>query len=154
MKGNQQIIDQLNLRLIEELTAINQYNNHRSLFAIWEYNSLVSYIDERITDETKHYDMILSRIRFLDGLPVVGKLNIVNTGSDVKQMHIFDRAAELTAIKNYNEDIRLFSSLGDNGSRVMIESILQDEEDHIRDLDAQIIQIAQMTIQNYLSAKM
>ena len=55
MIGNQQIIDLLNQRLIEEFTAICQYKNNRSLFAIWEYSQLVEYIDERIADETKHY---------------------------------------------------------------------------------------------------
>lgn len=154
MNGNQQIIDQLNLRLVEELTTGNvQYKNNRSVFAIWEYNKLVEYIDERISDEARHYEMILNRIRFLGGIPVVGKLNEVLTGGDVVQIHENDHVAELDAIKKYNETIKLCSALGDNGTRVMLESILADEEDHARDLEAQLIQLKQMGIQNYLSAK-
>jgi bacterioferritin len=153
MNGNPQIIDQLNLRLVEENTAINQYKNNRSVFAIWGYSQLVEYIDERIADETKHYGLILDRVRFLGGIPVVGKLNEVLTGGDVVQIHENDHIAELDAISRYNETIKLCSALGDNGTRVMLESILADEEDHARDLEAQLIQLKQMGIQNYLSAK-
>lgn len=153
MKGNTQIIDQLNLRLIEELTGINQYKNNRSVFSLWGYSGLVSYIDERIGDEENHYSLLLDRIRFLDGVPVVGKMNEVKTGQDVKQIHLNDKASEFNAINKYNETIRLCDSLGDSGTRIMLESILKDEEDHILDLDRQLIQITQMSVQNYLSAK-
>lgn len=154
MKGNQQIIDQLNLRLIEELTAINQYNNNRSLFDVWGYKQLVSYIDERIVDEVTHYNRIVERIRFLNGIPAVGNLNEVKTAQDVKNMHIIDRDSELDAISKYNETIRLCVSLGDNGTRLLLEEILKDEEDHVNDLDSHLIQINQITLQNYLSAKL
>ena len=153
MIGNQQIIDQLNLRLVEEFTAINQYKNNRSLFAIWEYSQLVEYIDERIADETKHYELVLDRIRFLNGISIVGKLNAVETAGDVLAIMNIDHTAELDAIKRYNETIKLCVALGDNGTRVMLENILVDEEDHCRDLEAQIIQLKQIGVQNYLSAK-
>jgi bacterioferritin len=40
--------------------------------------------------------------------------------------------------------------VGDNGSRELLESILKEEEEHIDLIEAQIDQIAQMGIQNYL----
>ena len=154
MKGNQTIIGQLNLRLIEELTGIVQYKNNRSLFLIWGYDRLVSYIDERIADETVHYEKLLSRIRFLDGIPVVGMINEVMAGQDVKQIHTFDRVSEYNAITRYNQTIKLCETLGDAGTRDVLASILSDEEDHIKDLDSQLIQISQITLQNYLSANL
>ena len=40
MKGNDQIIDNLNLRLTEELTTINQYFVHAEMCENWHYGKL------------------------------------------------------------------------------------------------------------------
>jgi bacterioferritin len=52
--------------------------------------------------------------------------------------------------QGYNESIRLAVELGDNGSRELRESILREEESHIDYLEAQLEQIKQMGVQNYL----
>jgi bacterioferritin len=65
-------------------------------------------------------------------------------------MHKNDWKAEETAVKDYNADIRLAVELGDNGTRELFESILTDEEKHIDWIEAQLDQIEQMGIQNYL----
>jgi bacterioferritin len=65
-------------------------------------------------------------------------------------MHLNDHAAEADAIKNYNESIKLAVEVGDNGTRELLEKILHEEEDHIDLLEAQLDQIKQMGIQNYL----
>lgn len=153
MKGNQQIIDQLNLRLVEELTAINQYKNNLSLFVLWGYEKLAEYIKERIEDEQKHYNKLLDRIRFLGGMPIVGKLNEVKTGQDISKIHENDLVSEIDAVQKYNETIHLCVALGDNGTRLIIEEILKDEEEHINDLEKQLIEIKQIGTQNFLSTK-
>ena len=153
MIGNQQIIDLLNQRLIEERTAVFQYENNRSCFRLWGYKSLTKHIDERIDDEKGHAKKILNRIRVLNGIPVTDKLNAVATAGDVAGMMKIDLASENSAILKYNESIRLCTSLGDNGTRIILENILADEEDHAKYLERQLIQIAQIGVQNYLSAK-
>ena len=44
MRGNAQVIDQLNLALREELTAINQYFLHAEMCHNWGYHGLGDYI--------------------------------------------------------------------------------------------------------------
>ena len=150
MKGNEQIINHLNTRLAEELTAINQYFVHAEMCEGWGYNRLHEMIFKRSIQEMKHAEKLIARILFLDGIPIVSELNKIHIGSEVPKMHGNDHAAEAAAIRGYNESIRLAVEVGDNGTRELLESILKEEEEHIGLIETQIEQIAQLGAQNYL----
>lgn len=151
MKGNERVIEQLNVRLTEELTATNQYMVHAEMCENWGYQKLHDMIRQRAIVEMKHAEKLIERIIFLEGRPVVSRLDPIHIGGEVPKMHQFDHAAEETAIRGYNESIRIAVELGDNGTRDLLQSILVQEEQHIDDLEAQLDQIAQMGVQNYLS---
>ncbi|HXE95091.1 MAG TPA: bacterioferritin [Dongiaceae bacterium] len=150
MKGNEQIIKQLNMRLAEELTAINQYFVHAEMCENWSYKRLHEMIFKRSIEEMKHAEKLIARILFLEGIPIVSDLNKIHIGTEVPKMHTNDHAAEVAAIRGYNESIRVAVEVGDNGSRELLESILKDEEKHIDLIESQIDQISQMGVQNYL----
>jgi bacterioferritin len=150
MKGNERVIDKLNMLLADELTAISQYMVHSEMCANWGYEKLHKAAEKRAIDEMKHAEKLIGRVLFLEGMPVVSKLNKINIGSDIEAQHKNDWAAEEGAVKAYNEGIRLAVEVGDNGTRELLESILKDEENHIDWLEAQLDQIKQMGIQNYL----
>jgi bacterioferritin len=150
MKGNNKIIEHLNLRLAEELTAVNQYMVHSEMCDNWGYERLHHAIEKRAIDEMKHAEKLIARILFLDGRPIVSELNKIHIGAEVPKMHENDWAAEDVALKGYNESIRLAVEVGDNGSRELLEEILKEEEVHIDWLEAQLDQIKQMGSQNYL----
>jgi len=150
MKGNPKVIKQLNARLADELTAINQYIVHAEMCDNWGYEKLHGAIQKRAVDEMKHAEKLIARILFLEGQPLVSDLNKITIGPDVTRQHKNDWEAENTAIRDYNTDIRLVVELGDNGTRELLESILKDEEDHIDWIEAQLDQINQMGLQNYL----
>lgn len=151
MKGNKKIIDRLNALLADELTAINQYMVHSEMCANWGYERLHEAIEKRAITEMKHAEKLIERILFLEGMPIVSKLNEIKIGSDVKAQFESDLAAEYMAIKAYNEGIALAVEVGDNGTRALLESILSDEEDHVDWLEAQLDQINQIGIENYLT---
>ncbi len=150
MKGNKKVIEHLNARLSEELTAINQYMVHAQMCENWKYTRLHNMIEKRAIDEMKHAEKLIDRILFLEGIPIVSKLNKLFIGAQVPAMHENDRSAEESAIVGYNQSIRLAVDVGDNGTSELLKGILKDEEDHIDVLEAQLDQIKQIGIQNYL----
>jgi bacterioferritin len=154
MKAKPKIIEKLNALLSDELTAINQYIVHSEMCANWGYERLHEAIEKRAITEMKHAEKLIERILFLDGTPIVSKLNKIEIGSDVKAQFENDLDAERMAVQAYNEGIQLAVESGDNGTRALLESILTDEEDHVDWLEAQLAQIEQIGIENYLTEQM
>ncbi|MEW5844098.1 MAG: bacterioferritin [Bacteroidota bacterium] len=150
MKGNDNIIERLNVLLADELTAINQYIVHSEMCANWGYERLHKAIEKRAIEEMKHAEKLIARILFLEGQPIVSSLGKIKIGAQVEGQHSNDWAAEEYAIKEYNNAIHLATELGDNGTRELLEANLVDEENHIDWIEAQLDQIKQMGIQNYL----
>jgi len=150
MKGNDKLIGVLNDLLADELSAINQYMVHSEMCADWGYERLHAAIEKRAIQEMKHAEMHIGRILFLEGTPIVSKLKDIYIGADIESQLRNDLDAEAGAVKAYNDGIKLAVEVGDNGSRELLETILKDEEEHLDWLEAQLDQIDQMGIQNYL----
>ena len=150
MKGNEKINAVLNDFLADELTAISQYMVHSEMCANWGYDKLHEAVEKRAIGEMKHAEKLIARILFLEGQPIVSQLNKFNIGASVEEQLKNDLAAEAGAIKAYNDGIRLCLELGDNGSRELIDGNLHDEEEHLDWLEAQLDQINQMGLPNYL----
>src|SRR5512146_733059 len=83
MKGNEKLMGTLNSLLADELTAINQYMVHSEMADNWGYEKLHKHFEKRAIDEMKHAEKLIARILFLEGIPIVSKLNDINIGSDV-----------------------------------------------------------------------
>ncbi|MFL7795171.1 MAG: bacterioferritin [Anaerolineae bacterium] len=150
MKGNEKVIERLNARLADELTAISQYMVHAEMCEDWGYEKLHGAVEERAITEMKHAEKLIARILFLEGLPIVSELNQMHIGADVEAQLKSDWQAEHDAIQEYNADIRAAAEYGDHGTHQLLKSILADEEEHIDWIETQLGQIAQMGIQNYL----
>ena len=153
MKGNEKVIETLNALLADELTAINQYIVHSEMCANWGYERLHKAIEERAITEMKHAEKLIERILFLEGNPIVSKLNEVSIGPDVETQHRNDWTAEEAAVKAYNEGIRLATEVGDNGTRELLEAILKDEEEHIDWLETQFSLIGNIGVERYMQSK-
>jgi bacterioferritin len=154
MKGQQKVLDTLNSLLADELTAINQYMVHSEMCDNWGYKQLHEKNEKRAIDEMKHAEKLIARIIFLEGTPTVSHLNDIHIGDKVESQIKNDRGAEDNAIRLYNTAIQEAVDFADNGTRELLESILKDEENHIDWLEAQIDQISQMGIQNYLTEQL
>jgi bacterioferritin len=117
----------------------------------WGYDKLHEAIEKRAIQEMIHAEKLIGRILFLEGMPIVSELNKIKIGENVLKQFENDHAAEMDAIKAYNQAVAQTSELGDNGTKVLIESILTDEEDHIDWIEEQLDQIEQMGYERYLN---
>lgn len=151
MKGDPRLIEALNQRISEELAAVLQYMVHAELCENWGYKKLAEVIEKRAITEMRHWEKLVQRIIFLEGEPFVTKIAPVHIAKDVEKIHQNDLQAEYEADRAYNETIKLAVEVGDNVTKVLLEEILKDEEEHIDWLEAQLDQIKQMGLQNYLT---
>jgi bacterioferritin len=154
MKGQEKIWDLLNQLLASELTAISQYMVHSEMDANWGYDKLHEMVEKRAITEMKHAEALIGRMLFLEGTPIVSKLNEMHIGSDVEKQLRSDRAFEFDAIKDYNAGTKLAAQLGDYGTHQLLNSILKDEEAHIDEIEEQLDLISQVGLQNYLAQQL
>ena len=151
MKGDADVIAVLNDVLTAELTAINQYFIHAMMCHNWRYERLAKRSREESIGEMKHAEEVIERILYLDGVPDMQRYMKVNVGRDVPEQLQFDLQLEKDAVGRLNPGIELCRSKADNGSRLLLEKILHEEEGHIDWLEAQLQQIADIGAANYLA---
>ena len=151
MKGHDQVIQVLNDVLTAELTAINQYWIHARMCENWGYERLWKKIRDESLGEMKHADRLVERILYLEGVPNLQKLGKVNVGQTVREQLRLDLEVEKAAVKALNSGIETARSLGDNGTRELLESLLEGEEEHANWLEAQLTLIEQVSEGNYLA---
>jgi bacterioferritin len=151
MKGHDQVVSLLNDILTAELTAINQYFIHARMCENWGYERLWKKLREESIGEMKHADRLIERVLYLEGVPNVQRLGKVNVGQTVPEQLRLDLDLERVAVAALNAGVELCRSLGDNGSRELLEGILLAEEEHANWLEAQLTLIAQAGEANYLA---
>ena len=154
MQGNARVIELLNDVLTAELTAINQYFIHAKMMDNWGYERLAEHTRAESIDEMKHAERLIERILFLEGVPNLQRLFPVKVGETVPEQLRLDLDVEYTSIKRLNDGIAVAVEVGDNASRVLLETILVGEEDHADWLETQLEAMRQLGEQNYLAQQL
>ena len=153
MKGSKEVIKYLNQVLKMELTAINQYFLHAKMAANWEYSDFASKSREESIDEMKHADALIDRVLMLEGLPNLQDLGKLYIGEDLPEMLSCDLRLEMEAIPLLRNAVECCEKERDFVSRDLFTKILDEEEDHVDWIEAQLEQINQMGVQNYLQSQ-
>jgi len=151
MRGNEKVIATLNEALGEELTAINQYFLHAEMQAHWGYRRLYEQVRKLSIREMKHAEWLIERILFLEGTPNMTGYEPLNIGQNVRAQLENDLVLEHGAIVMYNRAIQLAQEAGDNGSRELLEKLLEDEEEHADWLETQLGLIREVGYERYLA---
>jgi bacterioferritin len=151
VRGDPQVIEALNDVLTAELTAVNQYFVHHKMCENWGYRRLSHKKREEAIGEMKDADKVIERILYFEGVPNMQRLNPVRVGEDPIEQHKLDLELEIEAIKRLNDAIGLCREKGDNGSRELLEDILQGEEESADWLEAQLYIVEEIGKERYLA---
>jgi bacterioferritin len=150
MKGDEKVIEFLNIALKNELTAINQYFLHYRLLNHWGISKLAKFEYEESIEEMKHADKLSERILFLDGLPNFQLLGRLRIGATVEEILKADLETEWEAIPLLKDAIAHCESVRDYVSRDLFQHILDNEEEHVDTIETQFEMIERMGLQNYI----
>ena len=153
MKGNEKLLKVLNDLLADELTALNQYMVHAEMCEDWGYGKLHEHFEKRSIAEMKHAEKLIGRILFLEGKPIVTKLNEIHIGAEVPKQLSNDHDAEMVAINAYNDAIALAGEVKDFATREILEGILSEEDQHVDEIEALQDQIGQMALPIFLTTQ-
>jgi len=152
--GDPDVIELLNEVLTAELTAINQYFLDAKMLSNWGYERLGSKFRHESIDEMKDADELIERILYLDGVPNLQRLGPVRVGENPEEKLRLALELEQTAIERLNRGIALCAERGDNGSRDLLEDILDGEEEHADWLETQLHAMAEVGTANYLAQQL
>jgi bacterioferritin len=153
VKGNPQIVAELNKLLKNELTAINQYFLHARMLEHWGFKRLGRKIYDESIGEMKHADRLTQRILVLDGLPNFQDLGRIGVGETVPECLDADLKLESAARTAVVAAVERCESAKDFVSREIVVAILEDAEAHIDFLETEIALIEKVGLQNYLQSQ-
>lgn len=130
----------LNEALATEIVCVLRYMHHYFMATGVHGKSVAKEFKEHADAEREHADMIGERIQQLGGKPDFNPKSLLERsasqyveGETLGQMIREDLIAERIVIEVYQEMIRYFGN-NDPTTRIMIEHILKDEEEHASDL--------------------
>jgi bacterioferritin len=151
MRGDDSIIELLNEVLTSELTSINQYFVDAKMLDNWGYDRLAHHFRDESIDEMKDADELIERILYLEGVPNLQRLGTVRVGETVPEKLQLALTLEGESIERLNRGIATGLAAGDNGTRDLLEKVLEGEEEHADWLETQLELIRQLGNAHYLA---
>jgi bacterioferritin len=130
---------------------VNQYFLDSRMLLNWGYERLGTKFYEESIDEMKDADSLIERILYFDGMPNVQRLGTIRIGETAPEKLTLALDLEKEAIERLNGGIAVCSAKGDNGTRELLEDILEGEEGHADWLESQLELISQVGEAHYLA---
>jgi len=133
-------IEILNEALATEIVCVLRYMHHYFMATGVHAKGVADEFKEHADAEREHADMLAERIQQLGGKPDFNPRSLLERsvsqyieGETLADMIREDLIAERIVIEVYQEMIRYFSN-NDPTTRVILEQLLKDEEEHASDL--------------------
>ena len=154
MEGQKEIINTLNSILKNELTAINQYFLHARMFRNWGLEKLNEREYCQSLRVMKEADKIIERVLFLEGLPNLQNLGVLNIGENVPECLGSDLSYEVgVARPNLQAGVALAETAEDFVTRDLLEDLLSASEAAIDWYETQQTLVSEIGLENYLQSQ-
>ena len=154
MKGNREVINQLNQVLYHHLTAINQYFLHSRMFNDWGIEKLGAAEYKESIHQMKHADKVIERILFLEGLPNLQHLGKLYIGQHTVEVLNCDVRKVKENIEVLQNTIQLSEVHLDYVTRDLLQEILEKEEAYLDWTTTQLDLVERVGIENYIQSQM
>jgi bacterioferritin len=136
------VIEVLNQVVATEIVCWMRYTQHAIAASGIDRAQVAAEFTEHATEERQHMERAAERISQLGGMPDLSPEGlsrshtdyVVVDGSDLTKMLEENLVAERIVISSYQEIIRWIGD-GDPTTRRLMESILEEEEEHADDLN-------------------
>ena len=155
MKGDKEILKNLQNLLNYELAARDQYLAHSRKYQDWGLTKLHAQMDHEMQEEQQHIDAIMNRMLFLEGDPDFTQRENPVVGDDVETMLRNDLEAEVDVAQLLRVTMQMCEQKNDYDTRDILQVLLHDTEmDHIYWLEQQLGLIEKIGLPNYLQNQM
>ncbi|MDH5636927.1 MAG: ferritin-like domain-containing protein [Nitrospinota bacterium] len=131
-KSTDRVIEMLNLVYTAEIGAIGIYMDQHARMDDQGLKKFAERLKEDAVEEMGHAEHLMERILYVGGAMKYEKHEVPRVDmEDVATIIKVNIDLEVRAIDRLNQGIRMCYEDNDNGSRLLMESILKDEERHL-----------------------
>lgn len=121
--------------LAHELAAVQQYLAQARLATLWGDSSTAERFREDVHAELRHAEWLMEELLMRGAAPAATALPPTRLSADVTGLLRQDRLLELEAVRLYEEAAHYCARVRDERCRALFTKILDDEVEHIHELD-------------------
>ena len=135
MTADLRIISYLNRALTHELVAVQQYLAQAKLTALWDLTQVSERLHADVTAELHHASLLMEELLVRGVAPASAALTPTRLAGDLLGLLSHDRVLEVEAVRLYEEAAHYCARARDERCRALFAKILDDEVEHIQELD-------------------
>ncbi|QVV68018.1 bacterioferritin [Synechococcus sp. LA31] len=135
------VLGYLGRALSLELTAVQQYMTQASLVGLWGDEASAERFREETVEEMQHAERIVQHMLQLGVAPAASQLQPVGHAPDLVGLLELNAELEQQLIDHYDEASRFCRVIHDEANAAFFQALLEDEQNHSRDLEAWLLQL-------------
>ena len=147
------VIDLLNGLLGVYWTAYAQHQTHVALIDSWGIAGLARGMQAHIDDEPETINLVLKRLLDLGGRPAF-TLGETKVGTSLREVLDHDLELQRAARPGLNAAAEAAAGAHDATTRILLEGVLADEEEHLSWLETEVALLERLGEQLYLSNRL
>ena len=131
------IVGYLDRAVAHELSAVQQYLAQARLAALWGMEDVSNCLRRDAQEELEHADRFITRLFHYGAAPRGGQLAPARLGRSLSELLERNRELEMDAVRLYEEAAVYCRRAGARDDAALFEAILEEELEHVREIDAQ-----------------